>query len=189
LTETIEAVSIPADADSSANLKDRLSVWIQSKNAARFAKFFVVGIVGAVIDFTTYSTLNNTHFFDQINIDLFGFFTITGLGVAGTCGFLLAIISNFFWNRYWVYPDSRSKSLMGQVITFFIVSVASILIRIPIVELLTFPLERIEHYLLPSLAEKTVRFFGETSSWALSVIAVMFWNFFVNRYWTFNDVK
>jgi putative flippase GtrA len=189
LTETSETLSTSGEAIPAADIRSRLLTWARSKDAIRFAKFFAVGIIGAIIDFTTYSTLNNLKVFDAVNINLFGMFTITGLGVAGTCGFLLAIISNFFWNRYWVYPDSRSKSVIGQIMTFFIVSVAGILIRLPIVELLTFPLERLEHVVLPALTRGTVQFFGETSSWALSVIAVMFWNFFVNRYWTFNDVK
>ena len=30
---------------------------------------------------------------------------------------------------------------------------------------------------------------GENAALAVSVVVVMFWNFFANRYWTYNDVE
>ena len=42
--------------------------------------------------------------------------------------------------------------------------------------------------IIPSLKVDTATWLGESIAWALAVVIVMFWNFFVNRYWTYNDV-
>ncbi len=138
----------------------------------RFLKFAVVGVIGAVVDF------------GSLNIMLaMGIATAT----ASTISFILAICSNFIWNRYWTYPDSRSKSLRRQFVQFFVVNVSGLLIRYPIVHFGEVPMQ--------SLVQ-TVGITGSVSLRlaanlivAVSVGIVMFWNFFVNRYWTYGDVE
>ena len=56
----------------------------------------------------------------------------TRLVIAGTISFIAAIISNFIWNRYWTYPDSRSKPIARQLVQFAVISVMGLGIRIPI---------------------------------------------------------
>ena len=43
--------------------------------------------------------------------------------LANTCSFSAAVVSNFTWNRYWTYPDSRSKPIRTQLLQFIIVNV------------------------------------------------------------------
>ncbi len=66
-----------------------------TRERTRFLRFLAVGVVGASVDFGVMNLL--TH----------------GLNVAvlpsGTVSFLAAVTSNFLLNRYWTYPDSRSK--------------------------------------------------------------------------------
>jgi putative flippase GtrA len=45
----------------------------------------------------------------------------------------------------------------------------------------------IEKLPLPSVMF-TPEFLAKNITLAIAVIVVMFWNFFVNRYWTYNDV-
>lgn len=145
-------------------------VGVNPKELTRFLKFLVVGVIGAVVDFGTYNIL----------------ITFTIPVVAGTISFILAIISNFIWNRYWTYPDSRSKSIWRQFIMFFIVNVSAIIIRLPIIwfmePIFTSLLENI-----PALADSAERL-GANLALALAVGIVLFWNFFINRYWTYSDV-
>ena len=49
--------------------------------------------------------------------------------VANSIAFILAVCSNFIWNRVWTYPDSRSYSVRRQLTQFAIVSVIGLLIR------------------------------------------------------------
>jgi putative flippase GtrA len=67
----------------------------KKKEQGRFLRFAVVGVIGAVIDFGAFNILTIA-------------FHLTAL-VAQTISFTLAVLSNFIWNRYWTYPDSRNK--------------------------------------------------------------------------------
>jgi len=139
----------------------------------RFLKFMVVGTLGAVIDFGIANVL--AHFLH------------TPLDIAGTISFICAVISNFIWNRYWTYPESRSRHLARQLVMFFMVNLAGIAIRFPIL-----------HYGEPSVLKffenlnlampLTPDFLARNFTLAAAVGIVMLWNFFVNRYWTYNDI-
>ena len=166
-----------------------LSLVQENKEFERFWKFAVVGAIGFVIDAGSVNGLKALGLFHNIKIDLpvVGF-SLTEVGIVGAIGFILAIISNFLWNRFWTYPDSRSKSIISQVITFFAINVIGILIRIPILEGLSSPFANIIGKIAPVLNTNTAEWLGINAALALAVIVVMFWNFFVNRYITYNDV-
>lgn len=139
----------------------------------RFLKFMVVGAFGAIVDFGIANLL--THF---LNMPLVS---------AGTISFTCAVISNFVWNRYWTYPESRSRHLAHQLGMFFLVNVAGVAIRIPILHfvepMLLVPLQRANSHLAAP-----PDFIARNLTLAIAVGVVMLWNFFVNRYWTYNDV-
>ncbi len=139
----------------------------------RFIKFMVVGAFGAVVDFGIANLLS--HFFDM------------PLVYAGTISFTCAVISNFIWNRYWTYPDSRSRALHHQLGMFFIVNVVGVAIRIPILHFVEPPLLNFFTN-QPISVSLSPDFIARNLTLALAVGIVMLWNFFVNRYWTYNDV-
>jgi putative flippase GtrA len=106
--------------------------------------------------------------------------------------FTAAVTSNFIWNRYWTYPDSRSKPIRRQATQFAAVSVIGLLIRTPVFALLLGPCTRLAQSLLRLLpnapAGLTAATIGSNLALAAAVILVLFWNFFANRYWTYSDV-
>ena len=140
----------------------------------RFVKFAIVGAIGAVIDFGVMNLLVNLAHFPFV--------------VAGTISFICAVISNFTWNRFWTYPESRSKPLVGQLGQFTLVNAAGLLIRLPI---LNFGEPALSNLLstLSSISAKTQQFLSHNTTLAVAIGVVMLWNFFVNRYWTYNDVE
>jgi putative flippase GtrA len=140
----------------------------------RFLKFMAVGVFGALVDFGIANLL--AHFFSM------------PLVYAGSISFTCAVISNFIWNRYWTYPDSRSRPLHRQLGMFFIVNVAGIVIRLPILKFGEPPLLVFFQNLNLS-ASITPDFLARNLTLAIAVGIVMLWNFFVNRYWTYNDVS
>lgn len=144
-----------------------------TKERERFLKFMVVGAIGALIDFGVMNLLTQT--------------TEMLLVTAGTISFICAVFSNFFWNRYWTYPESRSRPVARQLIMFFAVNVAGVAIRLPILHYVEPPLLRILEPLKPR-APITTELIAKNVTLALAVGIVMLWNFFVNRYWTYNDV-
>ena len=144
----------------------------QSKEHVRFLKFAAVGTIGAVIDFGVMNLMS--HLFDM------------KLVYAGTISFICAVISNFTLNRYWTYPDSRSRHFLHQLGMFFIVNAAGIAIRIPILHFVE-P-ETLVYFNKISTHLLSAEFLAKNFTLALAVGIVMLWNFFINRYWTYNDV-
>ena len=144
-----------------------------SQERIRFIKFMTVGAIGAVVDFGI--------------MNLFSKLFNMPLIIAGTISFVCAIISNFLWNRFWTYPDSRSRPISRQLIMFFSVNVAGLVIRLPILHFLEPPIKN----LFISLGLKiplTPELLGKNFTLMVAVGVVMLWNFFINRYWTYNDV-
>jgi putative flippase GtrA len=152
------------------------SVLSNPRERTRFLRFAVVGAIGAVVDFGTFNLLSS----------------VVGLSavVASVFSFMAAIISNFTWNRYWTYPDSRTKPIGHQLLQFTVVSLIGLAIRTPLIAvlapLLTSLFERLSF--LP-IGFVTAQLLGENLALAIAVIVVMFWNFFINRYWTYSDVE
>ncbi len=140
----------------------------------RFFKFAFVGAVGAAVDFAVFNLMS----------------AVIGVPAvpASVISFILAVVSNFIWNRYWTYPDSRSKTVTRQIVQFVLVSLVGLIIRTPLfayLELLLVPLA--EKY-LPG-APFTPLTIGHNVSLAIAIVVVMLWNFVANRYWTYSDVK
>ncbi len=144
------------------------------KERDRFFRFALVGAIGAVVDFGVMNLL--THF------------TNMPLVYAGTISFICAVVSNFTWNRYWTYPESRSRPLLHQLGMFFVVNTAGVLIRIPV-------LHFIEPFMLhffedtAHLNHLSADFLARNGTLALAVGIVMLWNYFINRHWTYNDIE
>jgi putative flippase GtrA len=198
------------------------------KEQTRFLKFMLVGAIGTLVDFGIMNLLK-----------------LVGMPLvwAGTISFICAILSNFIWNRYWTYPDSRSHPISNQLIMFFIINVAGLAIRLPILYFLELPMQKLLRALnleicltpeflttnftlaiavgvvimffivnvaglairLPILnflelsMQKIFRalnlgiyltpeFLATEFTLAVAIGVVMLWNFFANRYWTYNDV-
>jgi putative flippase GtrA len=144
-----------------------------SKERERFLKFAAVGVIGAVIDFGVMNLLTQA--------------ASMNLVTAGTISFICAVISNFIWNRYWTYPDSRSRPITHQLVMFFVVNTAGVAIRIPILHFVEPPMINVMESANLSGAFLP-NFLARNLTLAVAVGTVMLWNFFVNRYWTYNDV-
>ena len=150
-------------------------ILLSQRERTRFFRFLVVGAFGAVVDFGIENLLHR-------------FFGLPYV-LSGAISFICAILSNFFWNRYWTYPDSRSKPIFSQLTQFILVNTTGLVIRLPILKFL----EPVMTNLLRTLPEQYLFLppdaLGENLTLAIAVGIVLFWNFFINRYWTYNDVQ
>lgn len=146
------------------------------RERARFMRFALVGVIGAIVDFGTFNLLTAVFKMPAV--------------LASVCSFGAAIISNFTWNRYWTYPDSRSKRVSQQMIQYALISLIGLLIRTPLFALLEKPLRDLfASAQIPFFSASNPDFLGHNLALAVAVGVVMFWNFFVNRYWTYGDVE
>lgn len=145
------------------------------KEQKRFIKFGLVGAFGAVIDFGIFN----------LTIQFLRLMPL----YASIISFICAVLSNFFLNRYWTFPDSRTKRFRHQFIQFSVVSLVGLGIR----SLLFNPIEKLlltltNQYLSASffISPEVV---GYNLTLAFLILLVLFWNFFANRFWTYNDVS
>ena len=145
-----------------------------NKERVRFLKFAGVGAIGSVVDFGIMNLM--THLFDM------------PLVYAGTISFICAVISNFTLNRFWTYPESRSRHVLHQLGMFFLVNAAGILIRIPILHYVEPPMAGMFQS-MAHVSNAAAESLAKNGTLAVAIGIVMIWNFFVNRYWTYNDIE
>ncbi len=151
------------------------AIWNNPRERTRFLRFLAVGLFGAIVDFGIENLLHR----------IFGLPYVWSGGISFVC----AVLSNFFWNRYWTYPDSRSKPIINQLFQFFIVNLTGLVIRLPILKFLEPVLTGIFRQLPANYLFLKPDILGENLTLAIAVGIVLFWNFFINRYWTYSDVK
>lgn len=162
----------------------------KAKEVERFIKFAIVGVVGAVVDFGVLNLLQATILHpNDPHVTL-------KIALATGISFTSAVASNFIWNRYWTYPDSRTRRLRNQIVQFFVVNAIGLVFRLWFVRVAFSPLGHAGVDVLRSLdvmsgtvAAPLMRRIGTNIAQFIAVWIVMFWNFFVNRYWTYNDVE
>jgi putative flippase GtrA len=152
-------------AAESRPLGQKLLAYLQTheKEVVRFFKFALVGTLGAFIDFGVLNLL------------------ILGAGMpkvwANTCSFSAAVLSNFTWNRLWTFPESRARPLRTQLPQFTLVNLAGLFIN-QVVFL------SLDHYLFGPLFGRL----GYNLAKAVATLIVLFWNYGVNRVWTYKGL-
>lgn len=165
----------------------------KAKEVERFLRFAVVGTIGAIIDFSVLFLLQATILPPTLKTPDWN------VAIAQTISFSLATISNYILNRYWTYPDSRSRAWHKQMIQFaaigivgwifrtiWITSIHNVLghalmpLALPFIQL-------IHHSYVPSASGEAK--LGTMVAWFIGVVVVMVWNFIVNRLWTYSDVQ
>jgi len=148
---------------------------VNTKELERFLKFMVVGTIGFVVDFGILNLNMLMLNFQARQVDLgmwklFGVVLLNGtLTFSNTISFSSAVISNFTWNYLWTYPESRSKPL--------VVNLMGLGINLAVLNALN------------PLCTRVFGLLGYNAAKAIATIVVLFWNFFVNRYWTYSDVE
>lgn len=128
----------------------------------RFVKFGIVGAIGAVVDF---GVLN-------LGIQVFGL----AKWLANTFSFSAAVLSNFTWNRLWTFPESRERALGRQLGQFLLVN------------LIGYGINQVIFLSLDAYVFSSWGTWGYNLSKAIAIGVVMFWNFGINRIWTYRGI-
>jgi putative flippase GtrA len=121
-------------------------------NWKQLGKFAVVGATGAVINIVIFRTLvrNGVHYL-----------------AAGTCSFLVAVTSNYIWNRLWTFRAQRGHVGI-QGMRFFVVSLAALGANLLVLELLI-----------------GVAGLNQVLAQAIAIVLVTPLNFVGNKLWSF----
>lgn len=162
-----------------AKIATRTSV--NPKELERFIKFAIVGAIGAVVDFTVLNIMKII-------------FEHMGLGVGWQIGlepqqiqliaaniisFSTAVVSNFTWNRLWTFPESRERPIASQLAQFATVNIIGLLIN-------TIILVTMDAYVFSHLVSHRLSY---NLAKAFAIGVVLFWNFGVNRIWTYKGIE
>ncbi len=150
------------------------------KEFERFVKFSAVGTVGTVIDFGILNLLVQLAGFPKVLANIFSFSA--------------AVVSNYVWNRVWVYPETRGESLVRQFGQFLAVNVVGLGLN----TVIFYGSDRWllgEAGLFAGPVGVLALFIGMphfdlayNGAKLIATAIVLFWNFLANRVWTFGDV-
>ena len=121
------------------------------RNWQQLAKFCIVGATGTGINLGVYDALirSGVHYL-----------------AAAACSFLVAVTSNYWWNRHWTFRDQRGH-LGVQGMRFFIVSLVSLGANLVVLQLL--------------ITVGTSKLVGQ----AIAIVLVTPLNFIGNKLWSF----
>ena len=137
---------------------------VRAKEISRFLKFAIVGAIGMVVDLGTLT-------FAREVLKL-------PLSLAVGVGFVLAVISNFTWNRLWTFPESRQRSVTRQLGQFLFINLIGLGLNEVIVLSLHPLFSRVTHDPPAYLAAKVI-----------AIGVVLFWNYGANRVWTYRGIQ
>lgn len=108
--------------------------------------------------------------------------------LANAIGFVVAVVQNYFLNYRWTFGDRRyttTKSRWLQVSQFAIVSIVGLGINAIVREIVSYFMHPIWLSLLPDPMVAEVINYNFSIAAAIGV--VLFWNFAINRLWTFRN--
>jgi putative flippase GtrA len=143
---------------------NRLGLADRPREFIRFLKFATVGAIGMVVDLTVLTIAR-----EWLGLPL---------SWAVFLGFTIAVISNFTWNRLWTFPESRERPLGTQLVQFFIINA----IGLGINEVVVLGL----HPLFSRFLEDPAAYMAAK---VIAIGIVLFWNYFVNRKWTYKGIS
>jgi dolichol-phosphate mannosyltransferase len=141
----------------------------------RFGRFAIVGGTGLILDIVLLNVFERS-------------FGLT-VPVAVALAFIIAATNNFVWTRLWVYPESRSQKKRRQLPLFLAINTAGLLIN-ELFFLLFLQAITSAVLLVPiPFVQLHYRGIGLNVTKLIAAVFVMLWNFFVNRFVTFGNVK
>lgn len=127
------------------------------KNFFQIIKFCIVGTINTSVDFFIY--INITRLFD---------FWSTHLTLATMTAFVIANMNSYIMNKNWTFKKYEKNNLQ-QYLKFLLTGSIGLLINALLFSILT-------HYC----------HIYDIYSKAIVAVIILFWNYFMNKYWTFN---
>lgn len=137
---------------------------MKRRELVRFIKFATVGALGMVVDLTVLNLLHG-----KLGIHLL---------IANSISFTLAVINNFAWNRLWTFPESRQRPLAEQLGKFATVNVIGLAINNGVLWL-------VSRAVSGCVADP----WDYNLAKVVAIGIVLFWNYFINRTWTYRGIE
>lgn len=127
------------------------------RNFFQITKFCIVGTINASVDFFVYLSLTRLFEFWQARLTL-----------ATIAAFIVANLNSYVMNKNWTFKN-RDKEHLQQYSKFLLIGSIGLLINAILFSLFTHYCQIYDIY-----------------SKVIVAIIILFWNYFTNKYWTFN---
>jgi len=151
------------------------------KEFERFGKWVIVGLLGSVVDFAVLNVMKRL--FEAIGFGVGWDVSLNPhqiqLIAANAISFSAAVLSNFTWNRLWTFPESRERPIGSQLVQFSIINVLGLVIN-------TVVLIVLDQYVFSNFLNQRVSY---NAAKAFAIGVVLFWNYGMNRIWTYRGIE
>jgi len=166
---------------------------VKSKETSRFLKFLAVGVVGFTVDFGGFTLFHALRVgpwvaarLVPVSPALATYLTANPEVIEQALSFCVAVTSNFIWNYFWIYPEARKANQANKIMKFIVVSVAGLAVGVPVFGVALFLAKGF--VVTAGLTHLSFNLAGYIAL-ICRVGVLLFWNFFVNRYWTYREVE
>ena len=143
----------------------------QKRGVRQLVKFAIVGTSSTVINLAVlYLMLRLLHGHRYIS---------------ATVAFLVSVVNGYYWNRRWTFKEAPAKAIHTQFSQFVLVNLVGLGLDLLIIRLASVPLEHELHQLQAGWPPDKIERVAVLAAQLVATAAIVFWNFFANRLWTF----
>ena len=148
-----------------------LSRLVQQRGVRQLIKFGLVGASSTAINLAVlYLMLTLLHGHRYVSTSL---------------AFLVSVVNGYYWNKRWTFKDAPAKAVSTQFTQFALVNLVGLGLDLLIIRLASVPFEHQLRLLEAAWPADKVERFAVIAAQLLATAVIVFWNFFVNRFWTF----
>lgn len=143
----------------------------QRRGVRQLLKFGVVGASSTVVNFAV--------------LNLMLILLHQNRYVSVTVAFLVSVVNGYIWNKRWTFKEAQAKAVHTQFGQFLLVNLVGLGLDLLFIRLISVPLEQELHALRPLMDPTRAMHLATNGAQLVATAAIVFWNFFANRLWTF----
>lgn len=143
----------------------------QRRGVRQLVKFAIVGASSTLITFVVlYLMLRLLHGHRYISTSV---------------AFVISVVNGYYWNRRWTFKAALTRAVHTQFAQFFLINLVGLALDWLVIYLISSPLEHDIHQFQPAWPADKVERVAVLAAQLVATGAIVFWNFFANRHWTF----
>jgi len=146
----------------------------QRRGVRQLVKFGIVGASSTVINLAVlYLMLRliHGHWYDRY--------------IDATIAFLVSVVNGYYWNKRWTFKEAATKAVHKQFMQFVLVNLVGLGLDWLVILLISVPLEHELRTLQSAWPPDKIERVAVLGAQLIATCAIVFWNFFANRLWTF----
>jgi putative flippase GtrA len=152
---------------------------LQRRGLRQFVKFCLVGALSTIVNLgVLYLLVEIAH------IRQFFYTAYLSRAVASAIAFLVSVANGYYWNSRWTFRQTDTTGAHRRMAQFLVANVVGLCLNVLIATTVaTRTPAPILQALSPYLKRDPALFVGTVAA----TMIVVFWNFTVNKYWTFRS--